>query len=567
MKEFDKMTNYLTKFSKYHLYLAVIFEIAILTTNFNIVNLPLQSKYPKALCLEHPIDTSANVSHKLAVDFILAQENSKLCNGEADYCAHKKTNSLEILHDISIKSWTYKFDLTCERNYLMKFMISSIFIFSLISNVIFTPISDKWGRLTVLQLQTIFSIAGYTLMSLESSVYFVMGGVMLIQSANSLFTVSMICFNEFFDQQTYTFLMNLYMFLFGLSGVVLNTYTTFFTEIRYLIFVYTGFSFTVCFFVYSYLTETPKFIKNQFTVCERESRDKILELKAENQDIENVQEAVEGVKVESDGKLELQIKELEDKVEVKRKEVREKLQKSIAYVDEFNGVKPEDKENDESLNTPLVDKENATKDGESKKSKEDNKSQGSNLNQSIVIESYREIVINFLVVNFLWIANQVFFYGTVLNLDKFDDVISYGSILTFTAYITTNLVNMYISLSIGRKTLISMGAISSAACIFVIMYFDNKLMRSIFFFFFLFFAYFAGNNTYVYAPELFPVSTRSTAVAYSKLSAKLVNSIFPFLVSDAYSILRINIIALLLIPLLLTFTRETLKKEKKLERL
>lgn len=563
MKELDKLTNKLTSWSKYHFYLAFVLQLAILTTNFNIINLPLQSKYPRALCLDSPVDTTKKLQ---GVDYLLDIDYSKMCQSDYDFCEHKKTNSLQILYDMSIKSWTLKFDFTCEREYIMKFMISCIFIFSLISNVIFTPISDRYGRLTVLKLQTFFSITGYVLMSLEWNMYFPIAAVILIQSSNSLFTVSMICFNEFFSQKVYTFLMNLYMFLFGLAGVVLNAYTSVSTELSYLIFIYTCFSAVFMFFVYFFLTESPKYIKNKYVVTNRECEDKIQELCMENSiPVEDVADH-KATKLKVDDDIEKQIKELRENRDKVYKEVKEQLEKNLSYLQDFNQISSEEIEKHDDIKEPLIDNKDKKKEGEKKK-EGDNKSSSGTFNQTLVIQSYQELIVNFLVVNFLWIANQIFFYGTVLNLSKFDEVISYGSILTFSAYICTNLVNMYMSLNFGRKTMISGGAILSAACVVVILYLESKWIRSVFFFMFLFFAYFAGNNTYVYAPELFPVSSRSTAVAYSKLSAKIVNAVFPFLVSDAYSILKINIVALLLIPLLLLLTRETLKKEKKLENL
>jgi hypothetical protein len=131
---------------------------------------------------------------------------------------------------------------------------------------------------------------------------------------------------------------------------------------------------------------------------------------------------------------------------------------------------------------------------------------------------------------FLWIVNQIVFYGCITNLDQFGLIIENAYKLFFTANIISNLLVGAFSSRIGLYNIVKYISWVNTILL-IILYlnpFDMFTMQIIFFLFALV-GNFIGETIYLHIPELFPANIRSTSVAYSKIPSKVLLIISPFI--------------------------------------
>ncbi len=130
---------------------------------------------------------------------------------------------------------------------------------------------------------------------------------------------------------------------------------------------------------------------------------------------------------------------------------------------------------------------------------------------------------------FLWIVNQIIFYGCITNLDQFGIVIEGAYKLFFIANIISNILVGMFSSRIGLYNVVKYFSWINTVFI-IILYLNpfNLLTMQIIFFLFGIIGNFIGETIYLHIPQLFPANIRSTSVSYSKIPSKLLLMISPF---------------------------------------
>jgi len=200
------------------------------------------------------------------------------------------------------------------------------------------------------------------------------------------------------------------------------------------------------------------------------------------------------------------------------------------------------------------------------KSTEKNEVTGSILDIFIIIFSSANRT-NFLVAMWLWTMNQLMYYNTLLNLEKFKDDFENAPRIFFISYIISNLVAGVFANNFNRKTLIIVGSVCtwvSILFIYYIKYFsiNNAVLKYFSFAFFNIVFCFTGSISYIYIPELFPSNIKNTCVSYAKIPARLLLIITPFLFDSVNVMYFVYFVMNFVIPALLYFTPETKEDDK-----
>jgi MFS family permease len=152
---------------------------------------------------------------------------------------------------------------------------------------------------------------------------------------------------------------------------------------------------------------------------------------------------------------------------------------------------------------------------------------GYNLFEILRLKSQRK---KFLLLIYIWFASGFCFYGLILNIEHLGGDIFIDSIITFAAEIISELSSGYMADEFGRVIVLELsGAIGGAAFILWELTTNPNWLKSVFVFITSFGFSATFNTIYIYSPESFPTTIRSTAMGFlfliSRLGALLVPSV------------------------------------------
>lgn len=162
----------------------------------------------------------------------------------------------------------------------------------------------------------------------------------------------------------------------------------------------------------------------------------------------------------------------------------------------------------------------------------------------------------FLLSIYFWSVDQLLFYETLINLDKFEESIKHASNIFFLSHMIANIIIPILINYLGLRSCLSklsyLSLMSLILLVIIKQSFDSYLTTSSLFFIFNIVATGIGESIYILIPTLFESNIRSTACSYSKIPSKLILIVAPFFIFEStLSIYFIFIILIALIPVLL----------------
>lgn len=128
---------------------------------------------------------------------------------------------------------------------------------------------------------------------------------------------------------------------------------------------------------------------------------------------------------------------------------------------------------------------------------------------------------NILILTFLWFGNGFNFYGLIINLEKMGGDVIIDTIVTFTGQIIAGVASGYFAEEYGRLIVLKISGFMGGFGFIFFELVENKSLKSLFIFI-TSFAFSASNNVqYIYSPEVFPTSVRSTVMGFLFLISRL----------------------------------------------
>lgn len=134
-----------------------------------------------------------------------------------------------------------------------------------------------------------------------------------------------------------------------------------------------------------------------------------------------------------------------------------------------------------------------------------------------------------IILTYIWFCSGFCFYGLILNLEKLDGDIFSDSFFTFTGEIFSQIITGYCANKYGRVFVLRISGILGGFGFIAYSFIDDLIMKSVF----IFLTSFGFSATltimFIYSPEVFPTTIRSTAVGFlyfiSRIGALIVPSV------------------------------------------
>ena len=483
MNQKNKLINYFLRLGKYHILLTCILQISILISNYHLVTFSFQKRRPEAICIL-----------KNSNEMVKICDDESFCNS-ADY-------ERKILINSSLNNWALKFNLYCENAIYFDYLSSVIFLSTLTSSLVLSPIADYFGRKITFRLEISLLLIGNLFMFFSGSLSLFFFGVILCFLGNHITIVSTVLFKEFFTSDNFAYTTSLMNILFSIFGVLISFYISYFNDIQFLFLAEIIVIKIVSLISFRIIMESPSWL------MEKETNNPIM--------IVNLNYLLEFDNVENKdiimNEFELILEDLKNDVEFS--------QYTSQPYDFFKNIR-----------TLFL---------------------GNAKNR-----------FNFTISVYLWFFNQIIFYSLLLNLDIINKKIPFSTEIFFCVNIIANASSGFISNSYGRKPTMQLSAIISCIFSFIIYFIfeiDNFIyLKSVVFFLFTLFNFICASAVYFYVQELFESNVLTTAVAYSKIPSKMVLILFPFVLNANQNIFFLIISGItLVVPIMLIFCEETL---------
>jgi MFS transporter, OCT family, solute carrier family 22 (organic cation transporter), member 4/5 len=170
--------------------------------------------------------------------------------------------------------------------------------------------------------------------------------------------------------------------------------------------------------------------------------------------------------------------------------------------------------------------------------------------------------LNIMRLTYVWFASGFCFYGLILNLEHLGGNIFLNSIVTFIGESFSEILSGFLADEFGRIIVLKVtGVIGGVSFILYEMIDESHWYRSVFIFLTSFGFSGTFNLIYLYSPEVFPTSIRSTVIGFlyfiSRMGACLVPSITPHVPHSPFLFGILSIVS----GYICSFLPETLGKE------
>lgn len=148
-----------------------------------------------------------------------------------------------------------------------------------------------------------------------------------------------------------------------------------------------------------------------------------------------------------------------------------------------------------------------------------------NLYDIMQLKSQRK---KFFLLIYIWFATGFCFYGLILNIEHLGGDIFIDGMITFAAEILSELSSGYLADEFGRVIVLKVNGIVGGAAFILWELTNNPTWLKSFFVFITSFGFSAAFNVvYIYSPESFPTSIRSTAMGFLFLISRLGGLLVP----------------------------------------
>ena len=165
-----------------------------------------------------------------------------------------------------------------------------------------------------------------------------------------------------------------------------------------------------------------------------------------------------------------------------------------------------------------------------------------------------------IILTFIWFSVGFCFYGLFLNLEHLGGDMMSDSIFTFSAEIASDIVSGYLADKYGRLIVLQGSQFFGGLGFIFYVFFDNVKIKS-FLVFMTSFGFGASFNLiFIYTPEIFPTSIRSTVMGYLYLISRMGALAAPYLRNIPKPPIFLGILSLLS-SYLCSHLTETLGKE------
>lgn len=500
-----KYTIILDKFKivgNYHYIMAICTHLSMVLGYFVILSLSVQKMTPKFLC--------SNKNENIFNPCVMKE----FCSG--DYFT-------KIDEEESIKNWTYNHELYCEREVYFQYITSTIFFCAIFSALFMSILTDKFGRLFSFKFEVLGNFLSYVFLYYEANLPMIYTGVIFNEIFSHIYNTSMIYIYEYFPTNIYVYLIVFQNINYGLIGLISSTWAEYNKDAQFLIKLMMIFAIICLIFSYCLLTESPDWLLGmiQHEKDEKKRNGYIIQLEEAYKKMCQFNYSREKA-LEEEENFNLKV---------------EALQRFITPCNQHFEEHIKLEENMEEIQVIA-------------KSSDKNIHLHHDNNISILTQFDKKFYKHFFLGVYLWIVNQILFYSTLTNLVVFEEKIENSTLLYFSSFIIANICVAIFSNVFGIKKLIIYSChIMSIILLILFLITDCKknfvtyLLPSLFFIF-NFISTAVGETIYLFIPELFDSKIRSSANCYSKIPAKFILVLAPFILGS--SIYRIYICFLVL---------------------
>jgi MFS family permease len=402
------------------------------------------------------------------------------------YICENPNTEYQISKTESIHNWKLKYSLYCQDEIYFQYLTSLVFACSIMSATIMSIFADKFGRKLIFQIEVIGNLISFIVLYFENSLLTIFIGVIINELSSHILFTAMLYMFEYFPKNYYIYLMSGHSALNGLVGFLVGLYAFTFGETEFLKLTMVIISLLILLYSFTLLGESPGWL---------------LDLIEKN---------------------------------VNRERNLERLREEYIFMCTYNNFQ---------VHQSIDEFESTLNKIELFTAKADVLSQSSTSSEtffSFIYEHINDKVFRkrFIMAIYLWIVNQVLFYGTITNLNKFNMYIEHAYQTFFVTFIIGNILVGVFSNKLGLYNIVKyFSMLSIIPLIVLILYFMEYLTLDYSFVFVLFitfefFSIFLIQSIYNYIPSLFEPRIRSISSAYTKIPAKILLIIMPFILGN-----------------------------------
>ena len=474
----DKTLEVVGSNGRFQMILSILIPFISAILGITVTGIPYLSKCPQFKCKPRNI---------IGSNFTECDSQFNCLNQLFEY----EKNSEKSLHNFA-----YSFDLYCENRIYLEIMSSCFFFGGILSTLIFSPLTDKYGRLKIYRIVCLGLAISNINLFLTSGAYHLIFNFLSLGIFLFAYSMSMTLICEFMDKNNAGKVMGINNAAFPLSGIFVALYFMLVNNWRILFLINMVISVIVAYFVFVYMVESPRWLNSKH----------------------------------------------------KFKELRECLMK-IAI---FNGNKDKFTKFLEENETMLEKEEKLNNSASNKQNK------NTNLMIILLIPKFRYLLF---CLCFCWWAMGVCFWGLIFNLENLGRSMYIDSIVTFGAEFIAEISSGYYSDIYGRRKVMMISSIFSGICFITFDFFQTGVLKTTLLFFASLGISSIYNVLFIYSPEVFPTSVRSTTNGFFFIASRLGGMMCPYMINFFWRPPVIFGIIAVVAGLVISTLEETLGKE------
>jgi MFS family permease len=460
---------------KYQKILSILFCLTTLFCCLILTSMPVQKEYPSHSCISREELNSTKYNY-----IINNKEQFKIYDDQKCISKLCSRNQILIVDFYSIRNFITELDIVCDFEDFYLRSTQMIFFGRIVGNIIFSYISDKFGRFKSYKIQFYLLLGSYITMLLIKNQFVYLLVCFVTSGCFNIYNLASAMSTETMNLSMYSLVNGLIGAFYSLSGFLNIFVLYFFHNFPYLIMMNILIGCIVGYLMINYMTETPHFLlakKNYYQL---------------NNVIVKIAE----------------INETLDNKEVKRK---------------FKAI-----------NNFLI----------SQKFNSDNLTQVENFEIKEILGPYKTAfrskttTFTFIKLMIPFAAMFVIYFGQALNVEKMNGSIYFNSLMIYSGEIIAE-ISSGIFLKLYKRKFLMIGAY---ACSFVLLLFMITLyffkifafLQTILLLANTFFISVLFTVLYVYAAEIFDTSVKSTMISVLVNFSNLLLLFSPYMI-DSFS--------------------------------
>jgi MFS family permease len=519
-ESYQKLLKDIGNEGKYQKMIFILLCLSSFILALLITSVPFQKDIPNYTCLENQeavknnftFNSSSNV--KLITDVKCVQKFcSQKMNSELNVTLNDYSNYSLLVDYNSIKNFVTNLDILCSYESFFAKLTQMIFLGRIFGNVLFSYISDKYGRYIGFTIQFYILCVTYILFIVAKNEYVYLGAGLAILACSNIYNLFSAISTEVMSLKMYSLFNGMMGFFFsfcGIFGVVISYYFKFFDL---LVYIHLSICVIIFYLIIKYFDETPLYLLDQ---------ERYTELNKLIKKIGEVNGTFQNPEVQRNYQaLILSTESLNSNIQSVSTFAKESLTKSISTEIELKNFS--------------IDQEDKSKVKNEKNASiiEDKQSFCQKIfGPYFIIFHSREIKIEFLKLIIPFLSAFSIYYGQILNVEKFSDNIYLTSFVIYLGEMLAEITAGYLLRIHKRKILIGISYfISMLSCLITAILNHYNLLVYLQAIFILGNSYAVSQIfiiIFVYGAELFESSVKSTMISL------LVNLSFLFMLLAVY---------------------------------